>query len=56
MSIPNTYDLERELLPELRRQILFVENLATRAALFSLLGLVHDLASELAREREKYAA
>lgn len=52
MAVPNAYELERELLPEIRRQIVYVEDLATRQVLFSLLGLVHDLAAELARERE----
>lgn len=52
MSLPTTYELEQELLPEIRSQIGGIADERTRQALFSLLGLVHDLAAELAHERE----
>jgi hypothetical protein len=52
-AVPNTYELERDVLPALRRSILNVEDLATRHALYSLLALVHDLAAELNRIREQ---
>ena len=53
MTVPTTHELERELLPEIRRQIVYVDDLATRQVLFSLLGLVHDLAAELAQEKNR---
>ena len=53
MSVPNTYELEHEVLPQIRKQIVYVEDIATRNVLFSLLGLVHDLAAELARTEQR---
>jgi hypothetical protein len=52
MTLPNRYELEAEVLPSLRRDILVVDDLAARTALFSLLALVHDLTDEVARLKE----
>lgn len=52
MSLPNTYELEHEVLPEIRRTILAVDDLAARDVLFGLLALVHDLAGEVGRLKE----
>jgi len=45
------YELEKEILPEIRRDIVMINDEQTRTALFSLLGLVHDLAEELERTK-----
>jgi hypothetical protein len=47
MSLPTHYELEHEVLPMIRRDIVDVDDKHVQAALFSLLGLVHDLADEL---------
>lgn len=52
MSLPNQYDLDHLVLPEIRNAIRDAEGGNPRdvaGALFGLLALVHDLADEVIR-------
>lgn len=50
MATPSLYELEHEVLPEVRKAILQIEDWKTQQALFGLLALVHDLAIKAARD------
>jgi hypothetical protein len=47
MTLPNAYELNREVLPPIRRQVLAIADRDTQDILFSLLGLIHDLVEEV---------
>jgi DNA-directed RNA polymerase subunit L len=49
MAFANQYELEHVVLPDIRLRVRDVDDLLTRDALFSILGLLHDAVDEIGR-------